>query len=277
MGIGESVMQFRNEEHNDNQTDQFLDRNKFHHDGARLADSMMWLNRNGGGSLMWAFDGQSTACYGGGSTDTWVPSGIDFGNYAATANGGPYVVLNGTDEYLSITDQPWQESDTFNFLVWGWAYSTDIASGRTFLSKWDAQGVDERSWRLYLTGASVFGFQCNPNGAGGFGLALSSTLALSNDTWYFVAGYLQPSTLQAIGVGAATDTSLTYTSTTTDVPASVVDLNSALYVGALLTAAGLAYWPGRAGVALARANVPAANIQSHLTRIFASTRWFYQE
>lgn len=271
------MTQDRNAELVENLTQDFTRRNEFYESGARLSDVMMWLNRDGGGSLMWAHDAQGPACYGGGSISQWTRPNIDFSNYAATGNGGPYVTLNGIDEYLHINDAVWQESGTNTFLVWGWAYPTVTTAG-TVAAKWDANAGAFRSWRLYLTTASVFGFQCNPTGGGGAGLALPSTLAVTANTWYFVAGYLQPSTLQAIAVGAATDGSLTYTSTTTSVPAGVFDNASDLYIGVIMAVAGLgSYWSGRLSVGLARANVPATAIQSHVTRLFQATRWFYQE
>ena len=273
------MTQDRNAELVTNLVQDFPTRNEFYQSGARLSDVMMWLNRDGGGALMWAFDGQSGAGYGGMSGAIWTQfAAFDYSKYAAMTHGGPYITLDGAADYLHIADQAWQESTTNNFLVWFWVYPTDIASGGTIAAKWDILGVaNKRSWRLYLTTASVFGFQCNPTGGAGAGLALASTLALTVNTWYFVAGYLQPSTLQAIGVAAATDATLTYTSTATSVPNGVFNGTSALYLGVLMDAGGLAnYWDGRIGIGLARANVPATHIQGHMARLFQATKWFYQ-
>jgi hypothetical protein len=268
------MTQDRRAETVENLTQDFTTRNEFYESGARLSDAMMWLNRDAGGALMWAHDAQSPACYGGGSISQWTQNNIDFSNYAATANGGPYLTLNGVDEYLSILDAAWQESTTHNFFVWFWVYPTVITTG-TVAAKWDATAGAFRSWRVYLTTANVFAFQTNNAGVPP-GLALSSTLTLSASAWYFVAAYLQPSTLQAIAVGAATDASLTYTATTTSVPAGLFDQAAALYIGALTGAAGVSgHYSGRIGVGLARANVPPTTIQSHMTRIFQATRWFY--
>jgi hypothetical protein len=270
------MTQDRNAEMVENLTQDFTSRNEFYESGARLSDAMMWLNRDAGGGLMWAFDGQSTACYGRGSTASWGEGAVvDLSNYAVvTGRGGPYVTLNGVDEYLFILDAAWQESTTHNFFVWFWVYPTVITTG-TVAAKWDATAGAFRSWRVYLTTANVFAFQTNNAGVPP-GLALSSTLTLSASAWYYVAAYLQPSTLQAIAVGAATDASLTYTSTTTSVPAGLFDQAAALYIGALTGAAGVSgHYSGRIGVGLARANVPPTTIQSHMTRIFQATRWFY--
>jgi hypothetical protein len=271
-------MQDRNAEMVTNLTQDFTRRNEFNESGARLADTMTWMNRDGGGALMWGFSAQSVQNYGAGVGTTYTTAGaIDFTNYAATAHGGPYITLDGVGEYLHATDATWQESGTLNFLVWFWVYPTVITTG-TVAAKWDANAGNLRSWRIYLTDASVFGFQTNPTGGAGVGLALPSTLTVTADTWYFVAGYLQPSTLQAIAVGAATDATLTYTSSTTGVSAGVFDGASDLYLGVLMAVAGLgSYFTGRLGIGLARANVPATNIQSHMTRLFQATKWFYQE
>jgi hypothetical protein len=272
-------MQFKNQEHNDNQVDEFVRRNEFHHDGARLADVMAWANRGAGGALMWGFTAQSTQNLGaGGGSPYNVVGGIDFSNYSATANGGPYATLDGIGEYYWRSDASWQESGTLNFLVWFWTYSTDLTSGGMIAAKWDVfGGANDRSWRIYLTTNDVFGFDCNPTGLAAAELTVESTLALSANTWYFVAGFLQPSTLQSLGVAAADDTVLTYTAATTGVPNGVHDGASALYIGAMRDAGAVSnFWAGRMGVGLARANVPATNIRSHAARIFSATRWFYQ-
>ena len=271
------MTQFRNSEHDDNQADEFLRRNELKHSTVQIADSMMWLNRDGGGSLLWAFDGQGPACYGRGSTSQWTENGtLDISSYeAVTGRGGPFVVLDGATDYLSIADAPWQEATTNNFLVWGWVNSNHIDVDMAIASKWDETG-NLRSWKTHLA-SSAFTFTCNSTGVGGADSVVTSTVTPVDGAWYFVAGYLQPSILQSIGVAAAADTSLTYTANTTTPAAGVFDgVNTDLFVGALTGAvAAEEWWDGLLGVGLMRANTPADSIRSHMTRIFASTRWFY--
>jgi len=281
-------MQDRNAELVQNLTQDFARRNEFNESGARLADAMRWINREGGGVLMWGFTGQSAENMGEGvAGNPWATIGpINFSDYAATPNGGPYVTLDGATQYYYRGDAVWNESTTNPFLVWFWAYTTDTTTEKTLTCKWDTWGGNNRrSWRLYLTGTAVpagtnvFGFQCNDTGLLGGGLSVASTLAPTNNTWYFVGGYFEPSTLQVIAVGAATDTTLTYTSATSSVPNQLFDgaPGSDMYIGALKGAAAYDYWPGKIGIGLARANVPSARIQGHMARLFQATKWFYQE
>jgi len=269
------MTQFRNSEHDDNQADEFLRRNELKHSTVQMADSMMWLNRDGGGSLLWAFDGQGPACYGRGSTDQWTEQGsIDIPSYeAVVGRGGPYVVLDGATDYLSIGDDVWQESTTNNLLVWFWVNSNHIDVDMAIASKWDETG-NFRSWKLHLS-SSAFTFTCNSTGVGGADSVATSTRVPVDGGWYFVAGYLQPSALQSIGVAAASDVSVTYNANTSTPAAGVVNDVADLFVGALTEGAVAQWWDGFLGVGLARANTPPASIRSHMTRIFASTRWFY--
>jgi len=268
-------MQFNNAAHNENQVDRFLGRNEFHHDGARLADAMMWANRDGGGSLLWAFDGQSPAAYGRAAANAapWVEQGgITFSNYAATTNGGPYVTLDGAGEYLSIADAPWMEPSSNPFAIWGWINPDDTASANARYMFSHHGAAAARSWTLLIsnTAPDVYQFALSIDGTALF--AVTSSFTLVSD-WTFVAGYFSPSTIASIYVGLATDTSLTVNSETTSVPASVFDANTPLTIGARGDAARL--FGGKIGTGLGRINVPSASITSHMTRLFASTRWFY--
>lgn len=272
--------QNRNAEMVNNLTQDFARRNEFNQSGARLSDVMMWLNRDGGGSMIWAFDAQDQLCYGRGAAAgaVWAETNIDVSNYAATANGGPYVTLNGTDEYLSIADAAWQEPGSYSFLVWGWAYPT-VATLSTIFAKWNFLApANDRSWRLYMPNAGTLAFQVNSTGAPAANVSVGSGVVATLNTWHFVAGYYSPSSLLAIGTATADSPSLTYVTNTASIPALLWDTGSALYIGALSGAAAVDdHWTGRIGPGLARFNVPATNIRSHMTRLFHATRWFYQE
>lgn len=268
-------MQDRNAEMVENLVQDFPTRNEYAQSGARLSDVMMWLNRDGGGSLMWAFDGQSLACYGRNVASVWAENNITIANYAAVAGrGGPYFTTDGVNQYLSIADNPLQESGAYKFLVWSWCYPTDITNSRTIAAKY-VWATNNRSWVLrYDLTSTSFQWLCNATGAAGGNVTVASGhSAIITDTWYFVAGYFEPSTQMKIYVGANTDPSLTVTTLTAAVPASLFNGIAALTLGA--DGNPSTYFIGRNGIGLARANVPAANINSHVTRLFQATRWFY--
>lgn len=270
-------MQDRNAELVQNLTQDFARRNEFNESGARLADAMMWMNREGGGALMWAFDGQSVACYGGGSASQWAPNGgIDYSNYAATPRGGPYITLDGAGEYLSIPNAPWQESLTSNFLVWTWCCPSDLSNSRTIVAKY-VWATNNRSWYLrYDLTLSAFVWLSNQTGLAGGNVIIASTYApVLADTWYFVGGYFEASTQMKICVASCTDARLTTTTLTAAIPAGLYDSIAPLTIGA--DGNPSTYFIGRAGAGLARANVPASHIEGCMSRLFQATRWFYQE
>jgi len=275
------VPQDRNAELVNNLTQDFARRNEFNQSGARLSDVMMWLNRDGGGALMWAHDGQSPAFYGraasAAATATWAANGgILIGNYSATVNGGPYITLDGIGEYLSIADANWQETTTYSFLLWAWFYTDTLDVTQAIAAKWTGAG-NLRSWFLRVSGTTnTLRWSTNPAGGGGANVDMDATHVITASTFHFAAAYFQPSTLMRTFSGSANDGSLTIDSLTTGVPASV--FNGApgppLTLGA---ASGASFLSGRLGIGLVRANVPATNINSHVTRLFQATRWFYQE
>jgi len=268
-------MQDRNAEMVENLVQDFPTRNEYAQSGARLSDVMMWLNRDGGGSLMWAHDAQGAACYGGGSLSQWTQNNVTFANYAAVAGrGGPYVTLDGVNQYLSIANQAWQQAGAFSLLVWAWCYPTDLTNSRTLAAKY-VWATNNRSWTLrYDFPSTDFLWLCNQTGPAGGNVTITSTYAAAVvDTWYFVAGYFEPSTQMKVYVGASTDPSLTITTLTVGVPALLFPSIAPLTLGA--DGNPSTYFIGREGIGLARVNVPAANINSHVTRLFQATRWFY--
>jgi len=197
--------------------------------------------------------------------------------YFATVSGGPYVLLDGVNDHLFATDAAWQEPGANTFLVWAWCYATRFgATDMPIVSKYDTAAL--RSWMLYWRQATgTLSWLCNQTGAGGAAdVVLDSAYAEADSIWYFVAGYFQPSTLMRIYVGASTDAALTITSLAAGVPASLFDGNVLFGIGVNFNAgAPLTLWDGRTGILCGRCNVPAATIDSHVTRLFQITRRIY--
>jgi len=271
----------RNAEMVENLTQDFTGRNEFTQDGARLGAAIPWINRDGGGGAMFGFTAQSRENMGEGVVTPWTPAGtITYANYAATANGGPYVRLNGVAlaDYYTNAHAAWQYAGAAGqFFVWKWAkLGTVAAANMTIAAKYD--GVNECSWWLgYHVTAGVFQFICNPTGGIGADVALQSSVSVSTGVWYFVAGHFDPGVSMTIGVAAASAGGMSGAfSTLTDATVPAVLFNT---VVADLTLGGISggglWWDDALGPGMARAYVPAGNIQGHMARLFNETKWFY--
>jgi len=81
-----------------------------------------------------------------------------------------------------------------------------------------------------------------------------------------------------IYVALATDTALTITSLVAGIPANLFNGTAPLAIGARFNVAPTLAepWSGLIGIGGARINVPAANIDAHVSRLFALTQAFYQ-
>jgi hypothetical protein len=234
------------------------------------------MHRHGGGRLMWQFDGQSV--HVGSYNTIWAETNILQENYeSCEVGGGPYVRLNGTDEYLTIADAAWQETGGEEFLVWAWVYATSAQDG-TIVSKWDANAGNLRSWRLLWDATPSLSLIVNQTGVGGAGVSVTSSETLVAETWYFCAGYYEPNSVMNVYVGANTDAALTKDTLAVGIPASTFDGAAALSIGVMTAAAGLDnYWAGEIGIVQGRANVPVGDIDEHVNMLFQSTLPFYTE
>jgi hypothetical protein len=233
------------------------------------------MHRHGGGRLMWQFDGQSV--HVGSYNTIWAETNILQENYeSCEVGGGPYVRLNGTDEYLTIADAAWQETGAEEFLVWGWCYPVTLSGADyTIAAKWDGP-ADDRSWTLrWQNAAGAFQFITNDTGLVGDNVTVSSTYAETTEEWHFVAGYYEANSLMRIYVGQDTDAALTVDSLAVGIPASLFNGAADLTIGASGTPNQ--YWVGDVGIVQGRANVPAGDIDEHVNMLFQSTLPFYTE
>lgn len=270
----------RNAEMVENLTQDFTGRNEFTQDGARLGAAIPWINRDGGGGAMWGFTGQSRQNLGEGVQVHWTPAvSITYANYAATANGGPYVSLNGaalSDGYTN-PNAAWQYAGVAGqFLVWKWAkLGTVAAANMTITAKYD--GVNQCAWWLgYNVTAGVFQWICNGTGAAGTDVILQSSVSVSTGVWHFVAGYYDPGVSMTIAVAAASAGGMSgafNTLTGATIPASLWNSTADLTIGQI--SGGGLWWDDAIGVGMSRAYVPTTNIQGHMARLFGETKWFY--
>lgn len=233
----------------------------------------------GGGQLVDAFMANSLQNYGAGAAAGahWSGTNIAAADYGVTANGAVYVDLDGSTEYISIADATWQEPASEEFFTWQWVRTTTVASTQTIKSKYLEAG-DQRGWDLWFDSATgYFAFTANAVGALVNDVSVTSTLTVAVDTWYFVAAYFEPSTLLRIFVGAPTAGSLTVTSVTASVPASIYNGTADLCIGAALSAAATptAMWSGRISNGASWKNIANTYINNYANRIFKLTRRFY--
>jgi len=161
-------------------------------------------------------------------------------------------------------------------LVWGWCYATTYAGTATIAAKFDTT-ADWRSWRLwYQLGIADFTFSVSATGLAGSAVDADSTYGGPViDTWYFVAGYFEPSTTLNVYVGANTDASLVVDKVVAAVPAGAYNGGAALTIGAQGNPS--IYWPGRIGIVGARVNVPSVAIDDHVNMLFQMTKERYEE
>lgn len=236
-----------------------------------------------GGALMYAWSADRIALdsYNGSQLMTLVNIGRD--DFGQTTNGGPYMNLDGSTEALYIADAPWQETLTYTMFVWHWARTTTLDSIQNISSKYDVNG-NNCSWRLSYDDTDGLRFGCNATGNMADNVWVNSSHAVAVNTWYFVGGYFNPSTLMRVFVGSATDASLTATSLTVGIPASLYDGTAPLAIGtAFNSSPTLLYpWSGLIGIGGARINVGVGTatsypeINAYAARLFHMTRWFYQ-
>jgi len=212
-----------------------------------------------------------------GSQQLTAPN-IGFSDWAATANGGPYVNLDGATEALYVTDAAWQEATTDTLFVWHWCNPASLAATIAIASKYDTNG-NNCSWLLHYATTANFRWLTNAGGVPAGNITVTSTYAaVAIDTWYFVAGYFQASTLMRIWVGAATDDELTVDSLVVAVPANVFNGSAPLGIGTAFNNAPVLLfpWNGLIGGDAGRISVPAASINGYAARLFHLTRYFYR-
>ena len=237
-----------------------------------------------GGALMYAWLGDRTAIDSFVGSQALTAPSVGYDDFGITANGAPYVDLDGFTEVLYVADAAWQEPGAEELFVWHWCQTTTVAASQTVASKYDTN-ANNCAWRLwYNSASSSFEMVCNATGNAANDITASLTYTEAINTWYFVAGYYNPSTLMRVFVGAATDSTLTVGSQTVGVPATLYDGTAPLGLGTAFNSAPtlLAPWNGLLSIGGARMNVGTgtatayAEVNAYASRLFQMTRWFYQ-
>jgi len=258
-----------------------LSADEFNYSGIHILTIARSMHRDGGGRLMLGWLGDNGMLYTPGGSVVMNEISVADANYAATINGGPYVALDGANDFLILNDAAWQEPGANTFLVWTWfRFSAVMANFQICVGKYDG-GVN-CSWMLYWHNVSqLFAFLTNQTGNFANNVIVQTTHTVAPNTWYFAAGYFQPSTLMRIYVGEPNDAALTIDSLAVGIPASCFNGVADLCIGGVwfggIWPAGWPgwFWNGRLGLIHARTNVPAATVDSYVTRAFHLTRRLY--
>lgn len=230
----------------------------------------------GGGALIYDFgaDRPAMPTFNGDIAATYA--GLTFSSFQSTARGGPYTIFDGQSSVIYYPDATWQESGTENLFTWHWCNTNDNSTTQDICGKWDVNS--NRSWILELLGGGSFRLITNATGLAPVSVTISSTISVNNDTWYFVAGFWQASTLQRIFAGSASDQSLTVDSLAAGVSVSLYNGTAPLAIGSGFNNAPTLVnpWSGYIGIGALRFATPATNINGYASRIFHETKYYYQ-
>ena len=147
----------------------------------------------------------------------------------------PYVQFDGTADYLSRADESSLSitgTELYVAVAWRglsmgcWVYPQEIGAEQAVIGKWNENTVDQRSYLIDLTATNFFRARISQNGTAATINTVTSTVAVTADTWYFVSMAFDPSARLAINVNG------TMTETVAGIQADVDDNASAFVVGA---------------------------------------------
>lgn len=244
-----------------------------------LLDSLYLHNAYGGGQSLWVWNPTNLYVSSFNGTDEWGTLNNEPTDWQVTANSGPFVDFDGSNECLYILDETWQEVTVSTALIWLWIKADTLTAGsdHAFVAKWNTVGSESRGWMLFWSDTySAFSFAISSDGTAANVKHVESSVTEATGTWYFIAGYFEPSSKIKIYVGASSDTDLTANTTThavtcTDIGADLVCAASGKY-GVDLTR----YFDGKIGCMAAWRGIPTTNIDTCVETIFDRTKAFYQ-
>uniref|UniRef100_A0A6M3KPI7 Putative lectin/glucanase superfamily protein n=1 Tax=viral metagenome TaxID=1070528 RepID=A0A6M3KPI7_9ZZZZ len=242
-----------------------------------LLEAMHLTSKDGGGVRMfnWEAVWPLMLTWYGPATLLTLATGPE--NYGVTSTGGPYCDFDSSvpDGY-KVDDDYWQHPKDRTFLLWAWVNADDLSADRTVVSKWNI-GNNNRNWALlYDDTAGGFAFRVNSTGLAAQDIQVASTYSESTGTWYFVAGWYDPSTRLSIYIGEASDSSLTVTHNTTSIPASIDEGIADFSLASSSSLSGAEdIWDGKIGCMSAWLAAPSATITDFVELIFQRTKQFY--
>lgn len=192
-----------------------------------------------------AFDGIGNAIDQSGQGRTLTYNGNP--KYSVTSQGGPYLDLDGTGDYLSrasesalaITGTESYVIAASNGLTLGGWFWTDVtpASFNGMITK--SNLATQRSIELYLNSSRQVVIQMTDDGATLDAQATNTTTVPTTGQWFFAAGRFVPSASLDVYVNSSK------VSDTSSIPASIFNCTTAFNIGAFN---GASLWDGRIGL-----------------------------
>lgn len=254
-----------------------LRRNEFYEDPARLLSATLMAQRGGGTNQMYGWLANSRQLYGQGATVTegWTQSSIVTANWGLTANGAPYLTLDGAADYLSAADAGWNEVGANPFVVWHWVNTDTIVDGAEHAITGKLLAEPGVSWGLYQgIGPVAWRFVVNNTGMYVNNIEVASSHTIVAGAWTFVGAFYQPGTRIRIYAGHPDDAALTVDQNVVGIPASLYNGAALLQIGANSDPGW--YWDGKiaGGGAWYGPTYPA--VDGYMARVFQMTRWFYE-
>jgi len=140
-----------------------------------------------------------------------------------TYNGNPlfglddlvaYLELDGAGDYLSRVDsanlditgtETYVKAADRGLTMGMWVYPQSVGALQAVIGKWNENGVNQRSYLIDLTAGNVFRARVSSAGTALTISSISSTVAVSADTWYYVEMMFDPSARLAINVNGTID------------------------------------------------------------------------
>lgn len=180
---------------------------------------------------MGAFDSSGNAIDQSGNARTLTYNGGAPGPlYNYTTQGGPYIDLDGTGDYLSRADEAgldilgtesYVATAVRGLTLGGWFYFDRLAADEHLLGKLGASG--QFSYRIVkLVSGNVVRLAISGNGTA---QSTVDTAAVSTAAWYFIVGKYTPSTEIAIYLNG------TETTATASIPASIFNSTAEFRIG----------------------------------------------
>lgn len=152
----------------------------------------------------------------------------------ADGGAGRWADILGTEAYVLAAVQ--------GLYMGGWFWFDDVTANASPIGKWDDNGVNQRSYMIFLRGADSV-LEAHVSGLGtAASTVITTSIATSTGKWYFLMLNYDPSTKLALWVGD--DTGLVEYTNTTSIPAAIFDSTAAFTIGRYL--GGPNYSDGRA-------------------------------
>ncbi len=205
----------------------------------------------------------------------WTENSIVVADWGVTPQGGPYISLDGANDYLTVADAAWQEVAANRMVVWHWVNTFTETTNRRRIVVGKALD-DEVGWMLeFGIMPKAWKFGVDGDGLNASYVDVVSDRAVVIGRWTFIAGFFEPSQRIRIYVATNTDTTLTMTERTTDIPASIFNGAADLRLGANSDGTPGFRWYGQIGAGGMWLGPTAGDVGTYLQTVFDLTKARY--